>query len=329
MDEQDQEPFPWILDAHSDIPGDLFLRETPLRLHDHIIRLRTAHVGAVIACLWGYADPRVPAGTQQLRQLELLEQGLASVENAALCHSPGEVLAARRRGDIAFILGIEGFEVPLEAIPDLHDRGMRHAMLRWSVDNAAVHAEHLTTMGKEVVREIEGRHWLMDVSHLPEPAFWELLDETRCPILASHSNAAALCANERNLSDAQLKALAERDGVVGLNAWPLFLSSEPAAREHFLRHLRYIVDLIGPEHVAFGFDFVDYLLDRVDVGAKTLTSGLAGLEDVPALMSDLMRTGYPPDETALLAHGNLLNLWKRVAADRMDEGGDFIGQTGI
>lgn len=315
MDEHLGSSFPWLLDAHSDIPGDLLLRGRPDRLQTHVARLRAAGVGGAITCLWGYADPARPAGSQQLNQLNLLEQGIACTPGVALCRAPGEMLAARARGDIALILGIEGFELPPQAIADLHDRGMRHAMLRWSVDNAAVCAEHLTQLGKEVLREIEGRHWLLDVSHLPKPAFWELLEETSCPILASHSNAAALCAHERNLSDAQLRALAARDGVIGVNAWPGFLSSAPATRADFVHHVRYLVDLVGPEHVGFGFDFTDYLLDKVDLGTAELTDGLAGLDDVPGLMADLAAAGFSASEALGLAHGNLLRLWQRVAPD--------------
>ncbi len=313
MDELSETAAPWVWDAHSDIPGDLYLRDAPARLGYHISRLRAANVGAVIACLWGYADRRLPAGAQQIRQLELLEQGLEAERGAVLCLDPADLEAARARGDIAFILGVEGIEVPPETIAVLHERGVRHAMLRWNVDNAAVQAEHLTRLGKEVLREIEGRHWLIDVSHLPEPAFWELIEETRGPILASHSNAAALCSHERNLTDRQLRALAERGGVVGLNAWPPFLASHSATRKQFLRHVRHVADLIGPEHVAFGFDFVDYFLDRADFSTKTLAQGLAGLEDVQGLVRDLLGMGYSLEQTARFAHGNLLDLWQTAS----------------
>ncbi len=324
MNAQQESAAAWVWDAHSDIPGDLYLRDSPQRLGYHLTRLRRANVGAVIACLWGYADGRLEAGAQQLRQLELLEQGIAAERDAALCRTPAELQAARDRGAIAIILGAEGIEVPPGTIAGLHERGVRHAMLRWNVDNAAVQADHLTRLGKEVLREIEGRHWLIDVSHLPEPAFWELLEETRCPILASHSNASALCAHDRNLTDLQLKALAERGGVVGLNAWPPFLAPRSASREQFLRHLRHVADLIGPDHVAFGFDFVDYLLDRVDFSTRTLARGLAGLEDVQGLMQDLLDMGYSAEQTARFAHGNLLNLWQTVWQDPLVEGGEFL-----
>ena len=316
---------PWVFDAHSDIAGDLFLRDDPQRFREHIDRMIAARVGAVITCLWGFADPGVPAAAQQLRQLELLEQALAEVPRATLCLTPQELAFARRRHDVAFVLGIEGFEVPVALLPELHDRGMRHAMLRWSVDSPAVRSGHLTGLGKEVVREIERRHWLVDVSHLPEPAFWELLEETECPILASHSNAAALQRHERNLTDDQLRAVAERGGVVGLNSWPPFLSSDAATREDFIRHIRYVSDLIGPDHVAFGFDFVDYLLDVVDLGSKDLATGLAGLEDVPGLLADLVRHGFTEVETEHLAHGNLINLWQAVSALQLPRGGAVIG----
>ncbi len=123
---------------------------------------------------------------------------------------------------------------------------------------------------------------VVDLSHINEAGFWDTLDVTSFPVIASHSNARALCDSPRNLTDEQLKAIAERDGVVGgAVAIPSFVDREKPTIEKYVEHIEYMADLIGYEHVGLGFDFVYYLREW---GGKSV-EGFENESKIPELLN--------------------------------------------
>lgn len=171
-----------------------------------------------------------------------------------------EALRLTEQGRIAALLSVEGCEV-IDCDPGrlewLREQGFCMLTLTWNADNALAgwhgSALGLTPRGRDFVREAQRLGLRIDVSHLSEAAFWQLMDCTQAPILASHSNCRALCDYTRNLTDDQLRALAQTGGTVGLNLYPPFLGGR-ADFDTLRAHLEHMLTLCGEDHVALGGD---------------------------------------------------------------------------
>ena len=162
---------------------------------------------------------------------------------------------------------------------------------------------NLTDAGRALVRAGEELGILVDVSHLNERGFWDVAATSGRPIVATHSNAHALCASTRNLTDAQLDAVRDSGGVVGVNFAVTFLredglnSFEETGLEEIVRHVDYFADRMGIDHVAFGSDF----------DGAVVPAALGGVSGLPRLV-DALRERYDADEVDRITHGN----WLRV-----------------
>ncbi len=229
-----------------------------------------------------------------------------------------ELESCLREGVLAAVLHFEGAEnlgPDPGALEDLYEMGLRSLGLVWSRPNAYGEGvpfrfpaspdtgPGLTDAGRELVRECNRLGVLIDLSHLNERGFWDVAKMTEAPLVATHSNAYALCPTTRNLTDRQLDAIRDSDGVVGVNFAVGFLredgqDEEDTPIETVVRHVDYLVERIGVGRVGFGSDFDGAKVPR-EIGDA---SGL------PKLLEALRGRGY--DEAALkkLAHEN----WVRV-----------------
>lgn len=217
---------------------------------------------------------------------------------------------AGRAGRVAAVLAVEN-ATALDGDPRnvdrLYARGVRMMGLTWNASNdladGAEEEVHggLTPLGRAVLARMQARGIVVDVSHLSERSFWDVLAATRGPLVATHSNAAALTPNRRNLTDEQLRAIAARGGVVGVNFFPAFTGG--ASLGHVLSHIDYLVKVMGVDHVALGSDFDGF------------TQTVAGLEDVsrlPNLTAALLDRGYRPDDVRKILGGNALRVFRQV-----------------
>jgi membrane dipeptidase len=223
------------------------------------------------------------------------------------------------QGKIAAILVIEGgsaLEGKLSNLDYFYDLGVRYITLTWSYSNQIADGVYerfpksrksnqgLTEFGKEVIKEMNELGMLIDVSHMSETSFWQVVNCSRQPVIASHSSVWELCNHKRNLKDGQIKAIAEKGGVIGINFCPSFLNeSGKATLEDVVEHINYVVDLVGIDYVAIGSDF-----DGID-------STPAGLEDVacfPALTQSLLEEGYSRNEVEKIMGENFLRVFKEV-----------------
>ncbi|CAA9489788.1 MAG: Microsomal dipeptidase [uncultured Rubrobacteraceae bacterium] len=211
--------------------------------------------------------------------------------------------------------GADAIDTDLDMLHVLYRAGLRSLGLVWGRPNAfaegvAVHFRRspdtgpgLTEAGRELVRACNDLRIMIDVSHLNERGFWDVAALTDAPLVATHSNAYALCASTRNLTDPQLDAIAASDGMVGLNFAVNFLR-EDAARdantplEVMVRQIDYLVERVGIDRVGFGSDFDGVLIPQ-EIGDA---SGL------PKLMSALRDRGYDDGALRKLAHEN----WVRI-----------------
>jgi membrane dipeptidase len=211
--------------------------------------------------------------------------------------------------------GADAIDTDLDALHVLYRAGLRSLGLVWGRPNAfaegvAVHYRRspdtgpgLTEAGRELVRACNDLRIMIDVSHLNERGFWDVAELTNAPLVATHSNAYALCPSTRNLTDPQLDAIAASGGMVGLNFAVNFLREDAARNadtplEVMVRHVDYLVERVGIDCVGFGSDFDGVLISK-EIGD---VSGL------PRLMSALDKRGYDGPALRKLAHEN----WVRV-----------------
>lgn len=235
-----------------------------------------------------------------------------------VCRSAAEIAATMAAGQIAAVLHIEGAEaidVDLKALDVLHQAGLRSIGPVWSRSNTFGHGvpfrfpaspdmgPGLTDPGKALVRRCNELGILIDLSHLNERGFWDVAGISSAPLVATHSNAHALCASSRNLTDDQIKAIGQSGGMIGLNFANGFLRSD--GRWHsengldaMLRHLDHLIQLAGEDHVGLGSDFD---------GAR-IPSQIGDVAGLPNLVSAMRTHSYGDELIGKLCSEN----WLRV-----------------
>lgn len=228
---------------------------------------------------------------------------------AVQCRGRAEIEAANAAGKIAAVLSCEGAEL-LDCDPEKLDWannvGVKAINLTWNHANRLCGSHRdapergLSDVGKAFVRRAQELDILLDVSHCSDAAFWDLIDMTEKPVVASHSNARAVCGHTRNLTDDMFRALCAAGGVAGLNFYGPFVSeAETPTMDDVVRHVEHWLSLGGEKHVGLGADWD---------GCDALAGGLTGVQDVPLLWDALARRGY---DDALL-QDLFYNNWLRV-----------------
>jgi membrane dipeptidase len=226
-----------------------------------------------------------------------------------IAKTPQELLSAlseKRAVALLSLEGPEGIDCEPGLLPQLRQTGFVMSTLTWNADNALAGCHFsedvgLHAKGKDFVRLAQELGILIDVSHLSQRAFWDLCAVTQKPILASHSNCRALCDNSRNLSDDQLRAIAESGGTVGLNLYRPFLGGKadfPVLRAH----LEHMLLLCGEKQVALGGD-----LD----GCSALAAGFSDVRGYEDFYRYLQNCGY---SEALLDGVFFTNLLRLLSA---------------
>jgi membrane dipeptidase len=235
-----------VIDTHADTP-QRFLDESwdfTSHLHGGMINLATARQGNLAAEFFAaWVDPgQYPANQSAIRTLALIDATLEQVRRhpgqLQLCLTPADIIAAHQAGKFAVLLGIEGghsIENSLGLLRTYHRLGARYMTLTWSntndwadssgdIDDRKVpHHNGLTDFGRHVVAEMNRLGMMVDVSHASDKTFWDVLQTTRAPIIASHSSARALTDAPRNLTDDMIRAIAQNGGVVMVNFYPSFI----------------------------------------------------------------------------------------------------------
>ena len=252
-----------------------------------------------------------------LFQLEAASEGQARVVRAA-----DELAACLEEGTFAMIFHIEGAEAidpGLDTLHVLYQAGLRSLGIVWSRPNAFGYGvpfkfpqspdvgPGLTEVGQDLVRACNELGILLDLSHLNEAGFWDVAKYSEAPLVATHSGVYNLCASARNLTDKQLDAIKETDGIVGVNFHVGFLRADGRLEEdtpltEIVRHVTYIAERIGLDHVAFGSDF----------DGATMPNELSDAAGLPKLMATLREHGY--DEAALskIAYQNWLRVLRKT-----------------
>lgn len=205
----------------------------------------------------------------------LLRIEAASAGQAQICHSGADIRHCMATGTLAMVLHIEGAEAldpDLELLDILYAAGLRTLGPLWSRPNifgdgvpfrfpsSPDIGSELTETGLHLVKACNAKRIMVDLSHMDEKGFWQTARISDAPLVASHSNAHALCAQSRNLTDKQLDAIRESNGFVGVNFGTAFLRADGkkdpnATVEEIVHHVDYLLNKLGEDGVGFGSDF--------------------------------------------------------------------------
>jgi membrane dipeptidase len=225
-------------------------------------------------------------------------------------------------GKISVTLGVEGLhqcDLSLAVVRQYYDLGVRYITITHNCDNPFATAASsvsagrpdlgLTEFGKECIQEMNRLGVMVDLSHVSYKTMLDVLAFTKAPVIFSHSSVYTLTNHERNVRDDVLKLVKENGGVVCINFFPLFLRQRkngrsPVTIEDAVDHIRYIIDLIGWDHVGFGSDF------------DGIPQGPVGLEDVskyPELIKRVwLETGASEEQISKLMGLNVVRVWKEA-----------------
>lgn len=308
-----------IFDLHADIGWDILRKHEQGRTHvlreEHLPKLIKGEVlGVGIASYfegsedWGRMQKMVLAARQEIEE---------NLDAVTWIKSRADLEESGKQQVVMTVEGMCGIrDQAEEKIQWLYDQGVRIASLCWNDENALATGVKgtvtcgLTEEGRKAVRKMDELGMILDVSHTNEKTFWDMVEVVRGPLIATHSNTRALCEVHRNLTDQQIMAIAAKGGVIGLNAARNFIDSNPEHQDalHLAAHGRHIADLVGVEHLAVGFDFMDFFEDHATSMGTNLTSALQAQN----LIQGLRAQGFSEDECQAVGYDNALRVLRQT-----------------
>lgn len=223
-----------------------------------------------------------------------------------LCLNSHDIVSTMAGGKIAALLSVEGAE-QIDDIEMAYALGVRVVHITWNFDNGLCGSvmgsgAGLSEKGRCFVKKAQELGVLLDTSHISQQGFWEVLEISRKPVIAGHSNTRALCPVPRNLSDEQFIALKNQGGGAGINLYPEFLGLGRDIDAVFA-HIEHFMALGGEKAVFLGCD-----LDGIDEMPK----GIHGVEDLGKIYEVLLRHNYPESLVRDVFINNIMNIMERV-----------------
>lgn len=252
----------------------------------------------------------------------LLRLERASGGGLKICRTAGDIRACLANGAVAAVLHMEGAEAIDDRLHNLdvfYEAGLRSLGPVWSRPTIFGHGvpfrypsagdtgPGLTDAGKQLIRRCDELCIAIDLSHMNEKGFWEVANISRKPLIATHSNAHAICPHSRNLTDRQLDAIKDSGGMVGLNFATCFLRPDgqrgaDTPVELMLRHLDYLIEKLGIDHVGFGSDFDGAMVPQE----------IRDVTGLPHLVSAMVRRGFGQTDMRKLCRDNWINALERA-----------------
>lgn len=223
-----------------------------------------------------------------------------------LVYSADDIRTNYEKGKMSALLTIEGpagFDFDPELLESMFQAGFRISTLGWNESNVLTGSnqtgEGLTDLGREYVRNAQELGILVDVSHISDAGFWDIMKITQAPVIASHSNSRAVCPHARNLTDDMFRAIRDTGGVAGINQFAEFLGERPTL-DTICDHIFHFLEM-DPEcrHIALGGD-----LD----GCDALAQGFEGVQSYPALAQRLLERGLTEEMVMNLYWNNALGV---------------------
>ncbi len=322
-----------IVDLHADTPKlmsrgyDIYRHhDTPWPLrryggHVDLPRMRLGNVAAQFFGLWTFPVPRRGCHADVNRQLDSVEAAVAAGEGLALCTSAEEIRAARGRGQVAVLRGIEGgqaLEGPGDSASTLArleafvGRGVRYLGLLHFSKNALGYpamgvgmdpGRGLTPLGCEVVDACTRHGVLVDLAHINRHGFFDVVARRPGPLLVTHTGIAGIQRHWRNIDDEQVRAVADTGGAIGVIFAPRFLGQDGVLG--VVAHLRHLIQVGGEDVAALGSDWDGFV---------NPTRGLADPSELPNLTEALLRAGLSVSVIHKLLGGNVLRVLEHQRA---------------
>ena len=353
-----------IYDSHMDTPSQLLrLRNVDIdNAHGHVDFPKLVRGGVDGAFFALYTPPKLAPDAATRYALEMLSATYDIADRnpdiAAITYNPAEAAQNRKDGVISLFIGMENgspIQENLSLLRTFYRLGVSYVTLTHNGDNAIADAASegkkwngLSPFGTEVVKEMNALGMMVDLSHASDKTFWDCIEFSKAPVIASHSCCRSLCNHRRNLTDDMLKALGEKDGYVGINFYPAFLSDRFGAdpEEAALLDKAEEVDQYwrqcpsDPERTKAWHDMQDRLLDIWRPGVKEVVDhidyavklagidhvglgsdfdgicvGPKGLENVSkmgAVFTEMRSRGYSQEEIDKVGGQNLMDVFQRV-----------------
>lgn len=265
-----------VVDAHLDLAGEVLIRsqlgERDIVKHHYLDDWKRGGFSLIVSSVF-VEDRNLPNGFENaLQQISALKKDIKDLVEVRLVNCAEGLKKAMAERKTAILLYMEGLEVigeDLELLTELKKQGISGASLVWSRKGAFANGccratEHrqvrggLTAPGRKAVRKMEELSLFLDVSHLNDKGFEELLTIAERPFIATHSNSRSVYDSYRNLTDEQLRRLAEQGGIAGLNACKYIAGSLSGNHlEMLCRHVQKELAIMGEEHIGYGFDLCD------------------------------------------------------------------------
>lgn len=234
----------------------------------------------------------------------------------ALATTTNDIVSNQRQGKISAILTLEEGGVingDLRNLEELYNDGTRLVTLLWNFENCMgypnssdrrIMEQGLKPFGFETVERMNDLGMLVDVSHMSDGGFWDVIRTSRKPIVASHSSARSLCSHPRNLTDEMLRALGENGGIAALNFYPAFIrEDQKASKEDLAAHIKHMVNVAGIDAVAIGTDY-----DGFEGGELEIDK----VEKMPLLYQALRKEGFTESQLEKIWFRNVMRVLKEV-----------------
>ena len=325
----------FTVDAHFDLPYEVANRrergQKKIIETSYLPQFRTGGFNLIVSALFIHNFFLPEMGLRRtLDQISYLhEERDESPGQFRICRTTVEAYAARAAGEIGLLLSLEGadpLQNDLRLLRIFYELGVRGLGLVWSRRNYAgdgaffTHTREgrkggLTPFGVNLVNQAEKLGMFIDVSHINDEGFWDVMDVATRPLIASHSNCRVLAGTMRNLSDEQIKAIAQNGGVIGMNSVNKFIrdDGENVTIDQFIDHVDHIVKIAGIAHVGIGFDlcdsFKDFLQLEKSLDSHDIIKTHAGLGEFTA---GLILRGYNDEEIIAILGGNFLRIFSEL-----------------
>lgn len=318
-----------LIDLHFDLPMDLYeKRDQPdILAREFLQQFEAGHIAVLAAALF-IEDRYLPYNALQvaLDQVTCLQTEAERSGRVVICRSLAEIEAARAADKIAVIISMEGVEpigTDLNLLHVFYERGVRIIGLTHARPNAAASGglfapsgsspKGLTAFGRELVAACEELGLILDLAHINSAGFEDVLSLTKKPVIVSHTNARRYHDIERNISDAQIKMIGQRGGVIGVNSVLVSPNKEDATLDRYVDHVEHIAALIGIDGVGLGFDFFEFIYRQRPEESKKMTRphfipDLSNHSDAPNLTRRLIERGFSDADIEKIQSRN----WERI-----------------
>ncbi len=364
-----------VVDTHADTPQRFLEENFDIGSSDpkdtgniSLDKARAGNLGAEFFSIW--VDPETNQGHFAQHTFDLIdsvyEQAARNPERMMMAFSVDDIERAHKQKKLAALMGIEGghsIENDIRLLRDYYRLGVRYMTLTWSntnewadssgdIDDAKIqHHNGLTDFGRQVVREMNRLGMMVDISHVADKTFWDVIATSKAPVIASHSSARALTNAPRNMTDDMLRAVAKNGGVVDVNFFSGFLDqnywdasraqakAKDAAIHDYLDKLRaegkpltfmdedritreWMAKIPRPPFSAL-IDHIDHIakvagVDHVGLGSDfdgvsgATPAGMDSAADLPKITQALLDRGYNADDIHKILGGNVLRVFKEV-----------------